>query len=1074
MPQTDTPLATYTYFSWLRRGISTEIIRKDDGTGPQQPRAQVPIGVEFNAAPPMVQTQLELYGPGEITGFDQRAVIRTSPARDVFNAETNFFPMIEFDQPDLPWRYTPASAANRRLRPWLCLIVLADGEFVRPDTPPDPNRPFPWVTVKSQARLPDLSQSWAWAHAQLSGEQSGEQGIDDAALTDVLKNEPRRLISRLLCPRRLSPRTAYTAMLVPAFERGRLRGIGREPDEMRTVPLDGLEPAWENDHPDFELPVYYEWRFQTGEQGDFEFLVNLLKANPLPDTVGVRGMDVSEPGIGLPGASTKPLGLEGALTRPPGLEDASKTAQTGTKGWEKGERHAFIQALRAEVNRPSDLIRIGAPASDPSEPPPKQTVAPPLYARWHAAQETLDEVPHPDEQTVWWFQDLNSDPRLRATAGLGTQVVQSQQRQLLEGAWRQVGAVRPVNQMLRWAQCGRELSVRINQRHIASADQESILLLTAPLHGRVPGGQNTPVIQSGQSRQSGRRAADGRDALADQGLLAGPKTIRALAQASPIATGAFDAALRRLRRPNGPLGRRQGRPELLRNTNRVPNILGRMDQGEFSPAPVRQAPPQMSTPARLGKSLVPEWCTRMRLEKMSKNPTAFEADLLRRAAIRDDFTLSVSQMQRAPRSPHFIASITPLGTQPPPAAKPPAQGGALQFDSQPALAFRTATTAMLARANAQPEQSPDLFILNVESAKNRMMSALDPNTTIPARVGNLLRFSSRVNLTNDPLEPVGPAPEFNQAMYEPLSKLSQDWLLPGLDQVPPNTVALLRANQRFIEAYMAGLNHEMARELLFNEYPLRDQRGTYFRQFWSVAGFVGQPGQTVDPETLKDIKSIHAWGRSAALGKNSGRTPKPSDDQVVLLVRGELLRRYPNTIVYAAEAGPVEAGKHTLPDPTEERHPIFSGTLKPDVSFFGFDLTVDKARAEPGWFFVLMEQPTEPRFGLDENRKPDERLDQWRNLIWSDLEGSENGLSPGGYIDLAKENPPDLSLMKQEELEISVWHADPPLPRIDRGSTAADLAYIALQLPVRIAIHASDMLPKPFVPDVSLGGFING
>jgi len=75
------------------------------------------------------------------------------------------------------------------------------------------------------------------------------------------------------------------------------------------------------------------------------------------------------------------------------------------------------------------------------------------------------------------------------------------------------------------------------------------------------------------------------------------------------------------------------------------------------------------------------------------------------------------------------------------------------------------------------------------------------------------------------------APSFDDPMYVPLNVLSTDWILPGLDQIPQDTVSLLRTNQRFVETYMVGLNHEMTRTLLFNEYPI-DQRGTYFRQFW--------------------------------------------------------------------------------------------------------------------------------------------------------------------------------------------------------------------------------------------------
>ena len=39
---------------------------------------------------------------------------------------------------------------------------------------------------------------------------------------------------------------------------------------------------------------------------------------------------------------------------------------------------------------------------------------------------------------------------------------------------------------------------------------------------------------------------------------------------------------------------------------------------------------------------------------------------------------------------------------------------------------------------------------------------------------------------------------------------------------------------------MVGLNHEFARELLWREYPT-DQRGSYFRQFWDVRGFLDEP-----------------------------------------------------------------------------------------------------------------------------------------------------------------------------------------------------------------------------------------
>ena len=1050
------PLAVYTFLSFLRRGISTEISRVDGGSKTVESHAALSVTIEIEKEGlHTANVNLAVQGPGEIIGFDSRVAIRVAPGANVFNAEPNFFPLIEFDQPDFPWRFTPASSADgARLRPWLCLIALADGEFKPPALPPDPTKPFPLVTVHSATMLPDLAQSWAWAHAQVSGQQSDGQLSEDF-LANLLVKEPHRVISRLLCPRRLQPQTAYTAMLVPAFERGRRRGLGDDPDEIKNdgsvIITDALKPAWESSISPVTLPVYYQWRFQTGAQGDFESLVKQLKARSLPPTVGIRLMDVSQPdprpGSHLPGASAVPLGLEGAL----------KTAATKETKWDETERQAFIEELRKIVNLPSEIIR-STDASGGAQP--KATVAPPLYGRWHAAQETLDAVP-PDSDPIWWFQRLNSDPRWRVIAGLGTQVVQTEQRQLLAGAWQQVGEVRKANEILRLAQLGREAANRINQRHITVSDTESYLWLTVPLQGRVRGGQSAPPLHTAPPDEAEQ---NGQSESVEQ------PTVRGLIQRSRIAAGALDPAYVRISRPNGPIRRRQMRPGQNR---KPPDILDRMNSGDFSPAPDRTASPDMTTPGRVGKSLVPDWCTRLRLEKMRKQSASdFEADLVRRADIRDDFRMTANQIIRAPRRHNFIASPSSPGTSPSkPQTPPPPGGGALQFDSQSARDFRAAAAAMLRIFNAPREQAPELFILNIGSIKFQVMQSLDPMVTIPRSITSRINITNTSPVSTDPLEQIGAAPEFNKPMYESVRDLSQDWLLPGLDQVPADTVALLVTNQRFIESFMVGLSHEMARELLYHEYPLRDQRGSYFRQFWSVAGAVPPAGRPIGPEALKDIKPIHRWGRTSGLGENSSRQIKPGGQQLVLLVRGELLRRYPNAIVYAAKAAPGSGPKHTLLDPAVEEHPIFSGTLKPDVSFFGFNLTPDEARGDPtnrnkpGWFFVLKEHPAEPRFGLDNGNSPLGKPAFWNDLSWGDLTTGAGDLGPGvttsGHINLAKGNRPNLAEMRQDQLGKAVWHSEPPLslPNISRGSTAADLAYITLQRPVRIAIHASDMLP---------------
>ena len=113
----------------------------------------------------------------------------------------------------------------------------------------------------------------------------------------------------------------------------------------------------------------------------------------------------------------------------------------------------------------------------------------------------------------------------------------------------------------------------------------------------------------------------------------------------------------------------------------------------------------------------------------------------------------------------------------------------------------------------------------------------------------------------------------------------------------------MQTNQPFIESYLVGLNHEFARELLWREYPT-DQRGSYFRQFWDVSNYRRPRGR--DPkqlaEDLKDIPRSTSGPRRPALGSHNQRDTQGDQSQVVLVIRGDLLKRYPNTFIYAQKA----------------------------------------------------------------------------------------------------------------------------------------------------------------------------
>jgi hypothetical protein len=145
-------------------------------------------------------------------------------------------------------------------------------------------------------------------------------------------------------------------------------------------------------------------------------------------------------------------------------------------------------------------------------------------------------------------------------------------------------------------------------------------------------------------------------------------------------------------------------------------------------------------------------------------------------------------------------------------------------------------------------------------------------------------------------------------MYKKLSDISDQAFLPNLQFIKNNTISLLITNPKFIESYMVGLNHEMGRELLWREYPT-DQRGSYFRQFWDVSGIISpsSPDGNLTPEEkaiFKDITPIHTWDEATEeLGTHNNRKTDTKDEaQLVLTIRGDLLKNHPDTLVFAQKA----------------------------------------------------------------------------------------------------------------------------------------------------------------------------
>jgi hypothetical protein len=1032
----------YHFLSWSRRGIGASAANKDaGGVLPARPNLAVNVTLSVDNAVSAIQPKpvpVETFGPGDVIGIDPRHIIRTEPRPFTPNFEPNYLCGIEFDMPDFPWLFTPAAANGDRLRPWVALIVLKQDEF-RP-SPLAPNPLFA-IEVQKISVLHNLAFSWNWAHTQISG---------DTPLADALTSAPGAVISRLVCPRRLDPETRYTAFLVPAFEIGRQAGLGQDVSGSANT-----DAAW-NDHTPapLTLPVYYQFEFTTSDEGDFESLVRRLTPRVLDKGVGQRDMDVSQPLHNIPSAGP-PLGLRGAL----------QSITTQDTPWNDPDRTNFQTKVQDFINQPSFAD------DDPANPRPDDPViAPPIYGRWHAAVQSVDRT------QPGWVNELNLDPRNRSAGGMGTQVVQNERTSLMASAWQQFEGVIKANQLLKQAQLARAAMQQLFRQHFVRAQAATVVAITAPLHARI---------------------------------LASPVTIRALTRASRVPERMLSATFRRVTRPRRRVGTGVARrtPLLERvNSNEVPFVPpAKPPDGMVSIDQVTDTLPTPPPPLPSNRLLL------------------FALVLLVLViliALAGGIVLGVVAAAIAVVVFLIVRANTPPPPPPPPdpaqnlrgskftpeviAAIPPRTafqitppgvlltGTAAGPESAAGKAFRDATTDLFTYAQAQPVDPPLAPALELASVKTTLMARLDPITTVPRRALSLISLTSRVKWQPvDPIEPIMAAPEFPQPMYAPLRDLSPDYVLPGVELVPPDTMGIVLANHQFIEGYLAGLNHEMARQLLFNGY-LTDQRGSYFRQFWDVSAYVRQAGDPTDPaalaELLKDIPLEHTWDKSLALGEHPNRTDVPLNN-VVLLVRGELFKRYPNCIVFAGKAKRNPDGTRGLDD-TDERYPIFRGTLPPDITFLGFNLSLDDARggtptAPEGFFFVFQEQPSEPRFGLEPTEAGNPTTD-WADLAWTNFGG---GGGDGGIFQL-----PDLGrTTRAQTIKFSPWRLasqvfglvvggtsvpdflspilapsriaingadNPDDPHNNWGVNSAQTAYILLRAPFRILKHADLMLTK--------------
>ena len=405
---TSPALAAYTFLPWVQGGVSRSIAGRRTSPPPTlAARVTLPVSVHLDGAGDVPAT-VRLYGPGDVTGLERRADRPPRPARRAPPASrpatcrrsSSRAPTSRgCSRPPRPARPDAAAAVaragggpprrrRRRLKPGSPLPVL-ELDAARPRS------------------CPDLAQSWAWAHAQITGLAAG------ARPADVLAADPGRACSRLVCARKLRARHR-----LPGLPRARVRRRRRGRARRSPCPTTrSWRPAWgATPTGPLRLPVYDSWEFATGPAGSFETLVRKLHPAPLDPTVGAAAEP--RPGRG----RQRPAGRRAwSASRARCACPARTTRRRGRtrRGCRSRRRSSALLGTTAPDDAGAAGVRPG-----------------PGRRERHSRRPATE----PD-----WLRELNLDPRLRVAAAAGTRVVQDRQEQLMARAWEQAGAAAEAN-----------------------------------------------------------------------------------------------------------------------------------------------------------------------------------------------------------------------------------------------------------------------------------------------------------------------------------------------------------------------------------------------------------------------------------------------------------------------------------------------------------------------------------------------------------------------------------------------------------------------------------------------------
>jgi hypothetical protein len=981
------------------------------------PTGQAARTAEVDAA------QLALYGPGDVVGIDPNQVVRRTPRPGDHQAEPNYLAAIEFAHPALPWLFSPEGAVAQ-VRPWMMLVVVSQDD-PKVQVEHRIGSPNPVLVVDDPALLPPPGETWAWAHAQ---ERDGDERSRLVCPTGL---QPNRRYLACVVPVYEAGRRAGLGNS-PGGGAQTWATVGK-----LELPIYDQWSFRTGPSGDFETLARKLGPIKSYEGiGSRKVVVDEVAAGlrPVAEAAQAFPPDVREVPTAISKGPTPPhrsLAPGGGADYAPALQrrlkqlldiTASAAAEISADIDEDpivgpplyGQWHAAVSSLDGHPD-----------AADLQLPPPGGP------QRW------VEELnANPDQRLAAGAATRvvrRDQEELMATAWTQLEQVLAANRrirwsQLFEVAaqriHRQVAAL-PAARALR-------LTAPVLARTLVAEATTTAAMLDASTMPRA-------IVQAPFARAARflARSTPGRDVTLGAVVnIAAARLSASDAQFVPALTRPLGDDFARLRQiltderlvpgieerlqvsPADAINRIETTPQVIADLAPTIPTITRLTQ-----QPAR--PDEASVGVQVASGSVAE--TRLR-EAVRFTRTAIQEGRLAideetRAELfgpASEGALSMRTLQQvntfvadtehAPEGLRLDSTGVTVRFAPSVARNVQAFGRAAGDDRLAAIFtrvtnLRDATVATLGfdiagtadiladvggddraavrdnsarlvatiRPSGAPIERPAVARADLEAVATRVVEEVRPEV----KYSQMLAFAHRLgdHLVADelvrqrsPLHPIMAAPTFADPLVERLRRFDQEWVLGGASKLPSNSIAILEVNRAFVEACIAGANHEAARELLWRGYPT-DLRGSYFRRFWPTVAWDG----ALPPD---DVLPLHRW--QEALGKNG--SPAYDSELTMVVVKGDLLRRYPATIITAERGRTTVADGNTdfindPPTPGESvlAREVFRGWLDPDIAYVALDIPIgtllwhDDPDIRHCWYISFRQPLEEPRLGLDDN-----------------------------------------------------------------------------------------------------------